>query len=42
MLSPLQTSNTIWITGGSSGIGKAAAVAMARQATQIVGPMNSA
>jgi hypothetical protein len=39
MLSPLQTSNTIWITGG---IGKAAAVAMARQATQIVGPMNSA
>ena len=36
MLSSMQTSSIIWITGGGSGIGKAAAVAMARQGTQIV------
>jgi NAD(P)-dependent dehydrogenase (short-subunit alcohol dehydrogenase family) len=36
MLSPMQTSNIIWITGGGSGIGRAAAIAMARQGTQIV------
>src|SRR5438105_2226511 len=35
MLSPMQTSNIIWITGGGSGIGKAAAIAMARQGTLI-------
>jgi NAD(P)-dependent dehydrogenase (short-subunit alcohol dehydrogenase family) len=31
----MQTSNVIWITGGGSGIGKAAAVAMARRGTHI-------
>src|SRR5690349_2953504 len=36
MLSSMQTSSVIWITGGGSGIGKAAAVAMARQGTHIV------
>ena len=34
--SPMQTSNIIWITGGGSGIGKATAIAMARQGTHIV------
>ena len=32
----MQSSNVIWITGGGSGIGKAAAVAMARQGTQLL------
>ena len=36
MLSFMQSSSVIWITGGGSGIGKAAAVAMARRGTQIV------
>jgi NAD(P)-dependent dehydrogenase (short-subunit alcohol dehydrogenase family) len=35
MLSSMQSSSIIWITGGGSGIGKAAAVAMARPGTQI-------